>query len=81
MYHFRDWTIEVQMEKTLEGMVDKEENNFILFDEEKDVFLWISSSKFGEGFSFQKINWTTQFNVLPLEKKIIIVSLEQPEEQ
>ncbi|MFX3624812.1 MAG: hypothetical protein ACE3JP_12455 [Ectobacillus sp.] len=79
MYQFRGWTIEVKMEQTLREMVDKEENNFILFDEEKDIFLWISASEFGEGFSFQKMNWTTQFNVLPLEKKIVIVSLEQPE--
>ncbi|MED4531631.1 hypothetical protein ABET51_16105 [Metabacillus fastidiosus] len=80
MYKFRGWVIETKMERPLQVVIDKEESNLIMFDEDKDLFLWIYPSEFGEGLAFEKMNWATQFHILPDEKKIIVTSSEQPEE-
>ncbi|WP_019412655.1 hypothetical protein [Paenisporosarcina sp. TG20] len=80
MYKFKGWTIETKMEKTLQVIIDKEESNLIMFDEEKDLFLWIYPSEFGEGLTFEKMNWAIQIHILSDEKKIIITSSEQPDE-
>lgn len=51
-----------------------------MYDHDKDLYLWICPSEFGEGLAFEKMGWATQFHILPDEKKIIVTSSEQPEE-
>ncbi|WP_087974953.1 hypothetical protein [Oceanobacillus rekensis] len=69
MYKFRGWTIETKVEKTLQVIIDKEESKLIMFDEDKDLFLWTYPSEFGEGLAFEKMNWATQFHILPVSRK------------
>ena len=53
----------------------------MMFDEDKYVVLWVSASEFGEGIVFEKLFWQTQVHLLPTEKKIIVTTIEDPEEE
>lgn len=81
MNKFRGWTIEIKSDQITQVIVDKEENNLMMFDEDKDVVLWVSASEFGEGIVFEKLFWQTQVHLLPTEKKIIVTTIEDPEEE
>lgn len=79
-YQFRGWKIELQSEQNLSVVIDKNEENCIIFDGDKDLFAWISLSPFGEGFAFEKMSWSSSYHVLSEEKKIIVKDTSNPEE-
>jgi hypothetical protein len=80
MYKFRGWTIETNVNIKLNVVIDKDEKHLIMFDEDKDLFAWITPSELGTGLTFEKMSWATQFHVLPDEKKIIVTSSEKSDE-
>lgn len=77
MYKFCGWTIETNVNIKLNVVIDKDEKHLIIFDEDKDLFAWITPSEFGEGLALEKMSWATQFHILPEEKKMIIRSSEK----
>lgn len=71
------WSIETNVNIKLNVVIDKDEKHLIMFDEDKDLFAWITPSEFGEGLALEKMSWSTQFHILPEEKKMIIKSSER----
>ncbi len=84
MYTFKGWDIETKSKAELIVISDKNDKNFVVFDEERDPLIWIRPSEYGEGVAIDKLGWGATFDVLYEEKKIILTytdpSLDDEEE-